>query len=193
MPRNKPSTDGTGDATPVDVDEMIGVDPIDVSAAHWEGRGLNQTETMVAVTSVLRAQQVLIARITDILRPLGLTFPRYEALVLLEFSPDGTLPLARTSERLMLHPSSVTSTIDWLENRGLVRRTPHRTDRRVTLAQITKKGSKLAVQAMKLLDSSRYGLPAEIDDTELKVITEALRGLRRLAVDYQSSHGRTIA
>ena len=38
---------------------------------------------MAAVTSVMRAQQVLLAQLNDAVRPFGLTFPRYEALMLL--------------------------------------------------------------------------------------------------------------
>ena len=39
-----------------------------------------------AITSVVRAQQLFLGRIDSVLRPLGLTFARYEVLMLLLFS-----------------------------------------------------------------------------------------------------------
>ena len=56
---------------------------------------------MAAVTSIMRAQQILLAELDAVLRPYGLTFARYEALVLLTFSRCGVLPLGLIGERLM--------------------------------------------------------------------------------------------
>ena len=41
---------------------------------------------MVAVTSIMRVHQILMARLNELLEPFGLTFPRYEALMLLHLS-----------------------------------------------------------------------------------------------------------
>src|SRR5665213_555575 len=67
---------------------------------------------MRMATSVMRAQQILLARYDELLKPHGLTFARYEVLVLLRFSRYGALPLGRIGERLMVHPTSVTNSID---------------------------------------------------------------------------------
>ena len=80
---------------------------------------------MAAVTSVMRVQQILIARLNELLRPRELTFPRYEALMLLHLSRRGSLPLGKMGERLQVHPTSVTSIVDGLEERGYAKRTPH--------------------------------------------------------------------
>ncbi len=92
---------------------------------------------MAAVTSIMRAQQILLAELDALLRPFDLTFARYEALVLLSFSRTGALPLRLIGERLMVHPTSVTNTIDRLERAELVVRRPNPEDRRGTLAEIT--------------------------------------------------------
>ena len=69
-------------------------DPIDEAARqwalHWEG-----VPQMHAVTSLMRVQQLVIGRLDALLKPLGLTFARYEALVLLTFSSRGSLPLGK--------------------------------------------------------------------------------------------------
>src|SRR5260370_8105743 len=83
---------------------------------------------MAAVTSIMRAQQILLAELDALLKPYELTFARYEALVLLTFSSSGALPLSKIGERLMVHPTSVTNTIDRLERQGYVRRPPNPND-----------------------------------------------------------------
>ena len=92
---------------------------------------------MAAVTSLMRAQQIVLARVEEVLRPFDLTFARYEVLMLmlmLLFGRSGSLPLSRLGDRLQVHPTSVTNAVDRLEAQGLVRRSPHPRDRRATLA-----------------------------------------------------------
>ena len=160
-------------------------DIVRTSAGGWEKHGLPHAELMTAVTTVLRAQQVLMSTITRQLQTLNLTFGRYEALVLIELSPEQRLPIAKTSERLMLRPSSATGTIDWLETQGLVERVQHPHDRRVTEVAITPKGSDLAIQAMRLMADIRFGLPDHVDEERAKKITDALLPLRQEAARIQ--------
>ena len=89
---------------------------------------------MAAVTSIMRVQQILLARLNDTLKPFDLTFPRYEALMLLFYSRKGALPLGKMGDRLQVHRTSVTNIIDGLERSGFVTREPHERDRRTTLA-----------------------------------------------------------
>ena len=106
-------------------------DPIEEARRHWEARWSPDAATeMVAVTSIMRVHQILMARLNELLEPYELTFPRYEALMLLHFSRRGSLPLGKIGERLQVHRTSVTNTIDGLERAGLVRRVPHESDRR---------------------------------------------------------------
>ena len=60
--------------------------------------------------------------------------------MLLTFTRTGQMPLGKIGQRLQVHPASVTNVIDRLEVDGLVRRRPHPTDQRTTLAAITAKG-----------------------------------------------------
>ena len=110
-------------------------DPIDRAAQIWENR-FGPSPSMAAVTSIMRAQQILLAELDAILRPYELTFARYEALVLLTFSRRGALPLRVIGERLMVHPTSVTNIIGRLDGQGLVIRRPNPADGRGRLAEI---------------------------------------------------------
>ena len=89
-------------------------DPIDRAARIWEVR-FGPSPSMAAVTSIMRAQQILLGQLDALLRPHALTFARYEALVLLTFSRRGALPMQVIGERLMVHPTSVTNIISRLE------------------------------------------------------------------------------
>ena len=110
-------------------------DPIAQAHRLWTEHGWGDTaDGMAAITSLMRAQQIVAARVDEVLKPFRLTFARYEVLMLLLFSSRGTLPLARVGERLQVHPASVTNAVDRLEAQGLVRRVPHPSDRRATLA-----------------------------------------------------------
>src|SRR6187401_2480189 len=100
-------------------DRPLPLDPIAEARRHWIERW-SVGEHMAAATSLMRAHQLVLAAVEDELRPFGLTFASYEALMLLSFTRHGELPLGKMSERLMVHPASITNTVDRLEERGLV-------------------------------------------------------------------------
>jgi DNA-binding MarR family transcriptional regulator len=138
---------------------------------------------MAAVTSIMRAQQILLGEIDGILRPFGLSFARYEALVLLMFSRRGSLPMSKMGERLMVHPTSVTNAVDRLEQDELVRRVGHPTDRRTTLVEITDEGRARVESATTELMHVGFGLRG-LDELEMARITELITLLRRAAGDF---------
>src|SRR6478609_5355245 len=154
-------------------------DPIDEAARqwaqHWDG-----VPQMHAVTSLMRVQQLVLGRLDALLRPLGLTFARYEALVLLVFSSRGSLPLGKMGERLQVHPTSVTSIVNRLEAAGLVVRTPHPEDGRAVLAEITDEGRALVEVATKALVESDFALEA-LGDEQLQELSALLTPIRKAA------------
>lgn len=138
---------------------------------------------MAAATSIMRGQQIVLARVDEALRPFGLTFARYEALVLLTFSRRGALPLGKMGERLMVHPTSVTNIVDRLEGQGLVRRGQHPTDRRTTLCEITAEGRALAEKATHAVTAVDLGISG-LTEREVDQLTRLLAKLRRDAGDF---------
>ena len=157
-------------------------DPIERAAEIWAGT-FGPADAMAAVTSVMRAQQLLLAELDGLLRPHQLSFARYEALILLTFSRRGALPLRVIGERLMVHPTSVTNTINRLVGQGLVVRRPNPRDGRGTLAEITAAGREVAARATADLLAARCGMGGYRTD-ELGQLFTLLRGLRRAAGDF---------
>ena len=159
-------------------------DPIARAAETWEGR-FGDSTAMAAVTAIMRVQQILLAELDGLLRPYGLNFARYEALVLLSFSRDGALPMRVIGQRLMVHPTSVTNTIDRLEEQQLVLRRPNPRDGRGTLAEITQAGREVMQRATTDLMSAEFGMGG-YKPGELKELSALLRGLRVSAGDFRT-------
>jgi DNA-binding MarR family transcriptional regulator len=160
-------------------------DPIARAAETWESR-FGDAKAMAAVTAIMRVQQILLSQLDALLRPHGLTFARYEALVLLSFSRDGALPMRVIGERLMVHPTSVTNTIDRLELQHLVVRRPNPRDGRGTLAEITQGGREVMRRATADLMQAEFGM-AGYSDGQLEVLFGLLRSLRVTAGDFKDS------
>jgi len=157
-------------------------DPIARAGELWERRW-GRSPAMLAVTSIMRAQAILIAELDARLKPYELTFARYEALVLLTFSRVGALSLSKIGERLMVHPTSVTNTIDRLERQGYVRRRPNPRDGRGVLAEITESGREAVERATRDLMAAGFGLNA-YGAEDLGEIFDVLRLLRMTAGDF---------
>jgi DNA-binding MarR family transcriptional regulator len=138
---------------------------------------------MMAVTSVMRVQQIWLARLNEALEPFEMTFARYEALMLLYLSRTGALPLGKIGARLQVHPTSVTNLIDGLEKLGYVERTPHPDDRRTTLAAITDHGREVADSATAALNATRFGT-APLRNGDLQSLTDVLGKVRFEAGDF---------
>jgi DNA-binding MarR family transcriptional regulator len=159
-------------------------DPIDEARRQWVSHGwADAADGMAAVTSLMRAQQLVLARVDRLLRPLELTFARYEVLMLLLFSSAGSLPLNVVGNRLQVHPTSVTSAVDRLERQGLVRRSPHPNDRRAVLAEITDEGRRVAGRATDLLNREVFS-EVGLDADDLAALVGVIRKLRRSAGDF---------
>lgn len=167
--------------------DPLSFDPIREAGRQWRDHwGEATVPSMSAVTSIMRVQQILLARLNELLEPSGLTFARYEALMLLYLSRKGELPLGKIGARLQVHRTSVTNLVDGLEKAGLVTRAPHPTDRRTTLATITTRGRTTAEQATEALNAARFATrPLRRED--LEAITVVLRRVRVDADDFTES------
>ncbi|WP_233165300.1 MarR family transcriptional regulator [Mycobacterium sp. AT1] len=159
-------------------------DPIALARANWERAGWGAVaDGMVAVTSVMRAHQILLARVEAALRPYGLSFSRYELLRLLAFSGSGALPITKASDRLQVHVTSVTHAIRRLEGDGLVERMPHPTDGRTTLVRLTELGRSTVEDATATLNDEVFA-DIGISEGESAALASAIETLRRQAGDF---------
>jgi DNA-binding MarR family transcriptional regulator len=168
----------------VTTEPHLNFDPIDRAGELWS-QHFGDPTAMKTVTSIMRVQQLLIGALDAQLRSFGITFARYEVLVLLTFSQRGELALSKIVKRLMVHPTSVTNAIDRLEAQGLVKRVPDSSDRRKVLASITDQGRQVTSEATKALNSVSFGIAEQPQEAQQKLY-ELLRKLRMAAGDFPS-------
>jgi DNA-binding MarR family transcriptional regulator len=162
----------------------LAADPIAEAHRQWVAHGWEAAaDGMAAITSLMRAHQIFLARVETVLRPFDVSFARYEVLMLLHFSKRGALPMRTIGSRLQVHQTSVTNAVDRLEAAGLVQRLPHPTDRRATLVELTRSGRVLAEKATAELNAEVFtdtGLsPRAVND-----VIKTLGQLRRSAGDF---------
>ncbi|MFE1646826.1 MarR family winged helix-turn-helix transcriptional regulator [Microbacterium sp. P01] len=154
------------------------VDPIAEAKRQWLAHGWTDAASgMTAVTSIIRAQQLLLARIESSLKPFALSFARYELLRLLAFSREGRMPMSSAIARLQVHPTSVTNTVDRLVRDDLVVRAPHPVDGRAAMLELTDAGRDLVERATIALNDDVFTDPglSESDTDELVGIIARLR------------------
>jgi len=165
--------------------KRLPVDPIAEAKRQWLAHGWTDAAPgMTLVTSIMRAQQLLLARVDAALKPLRLTFARYEMLTLLSFTRDGRMPMASATARLQVHPTSVTNTVDRLEASGHVRREPHPEDGRATLVVLTDSGRALAQRATAALNAQVFEHPGLARD-DVEELVGLVARMRRNAGDFE--------
>ncbi|MEO4038359.1 MULTISPECIES: MarR family winged helix-turn-helix transcriptional regulator [Micrococcus] len=164
-------------------------DPIAEAALNWERHGWGEVAApMAAVTSIMRAQQILLARTQTVLKPFGLTFARYELLALLNFSREKRLLMSKASALLQVHPTSVTNAVDRLEAAGLVERRPHESDRRALVLVLTDEGTRVAAEATEALNAEVFGQTG-FEDGDVAQLNEILTRFRAQAGDFEAGDG----
>ncbi|MEB4614970.1 MarR family winged helix-turn-helix transcriptional regulator [Leucobacter sp. M11] len=161
------------------------VDPIAEAKRQWSEHGWEDAALgMSAVTSVMRAQQLVLARVEAEMKVFGLSFARFELLRLLAFSREGRMPMASVISRLQVHATSVTSAVDRLSSAGLLRREPHPGDGRSALLALTDAGRELVDRATEALNERVF--------TQLSISEEDTRELVSILARFRKNSGDFI-
>lgn len=161
------------------------LDPIAEARRQWMAHGWDDAAPgMAAVTTITRVQQLLAAQVEEVLAPLGLTFARFEILRLLGFTRAGRLPMGKISERLQVHPASVTSAVKRLEKDGLISRSSDEDDSRVVIANMTAAGGRILDPATRAVNEVFESI--DLDAGRLIQLVELLDILRADAGDTVS-------
>jgi len=140
-------------------------DPIGEAHRQWVAHGWpDAADGMAMVTSVVRAQQLLMERIDAVLR-------------LLSFARDAAMPMSRLGSLLQVHPTSVTSAVDRLEAQGYVERVRDDQDKRVVRAVLTDAGREAVEEATAVLNRDVFETPG-LPEVDVRELTDRLTALR---------------
>jgi DNA-binding MarR family transcriptional regulator len=83
------------------------------------------------------------------------------------------------SDRLIVSRATVTGVLDTLVKRGLVRREPHPTDRRMVLVHLTNAGSRMADRVRRTVHAAEAEWMGPLSEHERAQLTELLGKLQR--------------
>lgn len=133
----------------------------------------------VAISEIMQALRRIFKSIHDysheVSNKFGITGPQLWALKTI--SQNGSLPLGELSEKMYLHPSTITGVVDRLEKKGYVVRDRGEKDRRVVMVQLTAKGERLVRKAPNPVQGKMiYGL-RKLKKDELNSIYDSIRKL----------------
>lgn len=157
-------------------------DPVDWAKHYWERQGLDGDEQrFLALTSLLRYQRVVADAVDAELKTHGLNMTDYLLLMTLQLSEVGTRLISSLARNLMVHATTATLATDRLEQRELLQRSPHPTDRRATCVSITDSGRETADKATRALTAIDFGMSGSLDD--IANLRMCLTAMRRAAGD----------
>jgi DNA-binding MarR family transcriptional regulator len=117
----------------------------------------------------------------------GLTNGDYEVLAWLSDADDEQMRMCDLAERLRLSPSGLTRRLDGLVSGGLVERASSTADRRVMMAQLTRKGRRLIeTTAPDHVESVRRHLIDLLTPHEIAALASAFTKVRAHLRDEQN-------
>lgn len=111
----------------------------------------------------------------DVSQAIGLSFSRARAVRRVARNP---MSMGELAEALGIDRPNATVVVDDLEAQGLVRRTPHPTDRRAKLVEATRKGKTLARRADEILATPPATL-RELDPEDVAALQRILAKVTR--------------
>lgn len=153
-------------------------DPVEWAAHYWREHNLGDHATaFLAMSSSLRFHRLLVDTVERELKPFNLNLTDYMLLMTLELSEAGTRLLSRLARNLLVHATTVTLATDRLEERELLYRHPHPTDRRATSVSLTEAGQELALKATEALKAVDFGMPGS-SEAEQQQLIELMASLR---------------
>src|SRR6478735_6267945 len=154
-------------------------DTTDRVLSGWEETRPDLAVGALQVTARLsRIGPLLARRQEDVFGRFGLSRGEVGALSALRISgPPYRLSPTRLAKGLMLSSAGITSRIDRLERRGLVRRLPDPDDRRGVIVELTDEGARLVDEAVAAVAESDRQLLARLDADEIAQLQALLKKL----------------
>jgi len=156
------------------------VDAMEVPRRFWDEETLGDPSRFMTLVSTMRLTRRVTGAVDGVIETHGLSRNGYLLLMHLELSESGTRILSSLARDLIVHPTTITLTIDRLEAEGLVKKLPHQTDRRATQASLTRSGRNLARRITDDLAEIGFGLGA-LSDAQVARLDSAVN-MARLAI-----------
>ena len=119
------------------------------------------------------AGTMTINRVEELLAQYGLVLKSFNVLAVVS-GADGPLTPTAITERTFIGKTTVTSVLDALERRGLVRRLPHPTNRRSVLIEVTASGARDCAEIIRRLHALEAQWLADMPEPDRQALLRLL-------------------
>ena len=130
-----------------------------------------------ASLGIIRTSDVIIQRVTELLKPFDLSSAQYNVLRILRGAEE-PLACGQIAERMINRDPDITRLLDRMEARGLISRARAVEDWRVVKAQITGKGLSLLAELQPLILGQHRRQFAGFGEKKLKQLVEWMEQIR---------------
>jgi len=134
-----------------------------------------------AVVSLHRTADQLQGRLSDMLRPYGLSPTQFNALRILRGAGEAGRACSEIAERMVNRDPDITRLLDRLERRGLAARSREGRDRRVIITRITPAGLELLRGLDRPIEEFNRKQLGHLSDPQLRALVKLLEVVRELA------------
>lgn len=130
-----------------------------------------------AVLNVVRTANLLSAKASQLFRTYDLTEAQFNVLFALKFS-GGDITQAELGKRLVVTRASITSVLDKLESKDLVRRIDVPGNRRIHHVELTHKGTELIDHVEPVYRNEVHNVLDDFDEAECAALIDYMEKIR---------------
>src|SRR5215472_4262842 len=131
--------------------------------------------------NIQRTAESLAWKLTELLKPSGITATQYNVLRILRSAGSCGLACGEIADRMVTRDSDVTRLLDRMERTGLVTRCREQRDRRVVSTCITAEGARLLQQLDEPVAELMERLLGDLGERRLKTLSDLLDLARQRA------------
>jgi DNA-binding MarR family transcriptional regulator len=152
--------------------------PIRVSGGFAKAYPDASASATECAMNIARTGDLVLSRVAAALQPLDVSPAGGLVLGILK-DAGRPCPPNYISDRLIVSRATVTGVLDTLVKRGLVRREPHPTDRRMVLVHLTKSGARMADKVRDTVHRGEAEWMRSLNEHERAQLTELLGKIQR--------------
>src|SRR5882724_10791487 len=157
--------------------EYIAIVPKGIQAEIKQSKPFRMLEEE-ALVSLQRTADQFRGRMSDMLKPHGLSPTQYNALRILRGAGEGGRACSEIAERMINRDPDITRLVDRLERRGLVARSREARDRRVITTRITSAGLELLGSLDGPIEDFNRKLLGPLGEQRLRTLIQLLDAAR---------------
>ena len=143
------------------------------------------------VLNLVRTATLLSARATQLFRRFDLTEAQFNVLFALKFS-NGRITQAELGKRLVVTRASITSVLDKLESKNLVKRVDVPENRRIHHVELTESGRRLVNEVEPMYRKEVHKVLGDLGDAECHTLIGLTERVREQARDMISRNGSEL-